>query len=211
MSGCFISFEGVEGCGKTTQIEMLHDALTAQGHEVVLSREPGGTPVAESIRALLLDPENSALSDTAELLLYAAARAQHVDERIRPARAAGKIVLCDRFVDSTTVYQGNGRAMDPALIAQLNAIATGGLLPQRTYLIDVPVAEGLARARGRGRMDRLEQAPIDFHERVRAGYLELAKSQPDRIRLIDGLGAIETVASTILTDVTALLEALTTP
>lgn len=205
MKGCFISFEGVEGCGKTTQIDTLATALRAQGHDLVLTREPGGTPVAESIRELLLDPANKALSNTAELLLYAAARAQHVDELVRPALEAGKIVLCDRFVDSTTAYQGDGRGMDLALIAQLNAIATGGLLPTRTYIIDLPVDVGLDRARERGRMDRLEQAPVAFHERVRAAYLKRAEAAPERILLLDGRDSIADLAAQILADVTAVL------
>ncbi len=206
MKGCFISFEGVEGCGKTTQIERLQSALLERGHDVLLTREPGGTPVAEAIRALLLDPENKAISNTAELLLYAAARAQHVDELLRPALAAGKVVLCDRFFDSTTVYQGDGRELNPALIAQLNTIATQGLRPDRTYLLDLSVEAGLERARGRGRMDRLEQAPLAFHERVRAGYLRLAASEADRVLLVDGLADIESIAAIIQRDATQLLQ-----
>lgn len=198
MKGRFITFEGIEGSGKSTQIEGLAAALRRRGISVLVTREPGGTPVAEAIRNVLLDVRNGALQPATELLLYVAARAQLVGEIIRPALEAGTTVLCDRYADSTTAYQGFGRGASFEAIAQLHAIAAGGLEPDRTFVLDLPVAEGLARARMRGRADRIEQEPTAFHERVRAGYLELASRHPQRIVLLDGLQTPETIASQVL-------------
>ncbi len=207
MRGLFITFEGVEGCGKTTQIERLRQHLEAQGHTVLMTREPGGTPIAEAIRELLLDPAHDALSPAAELLLYEAARAQHVDERIRPALESGTTVLCDRFADSTTAYQGAGRGLPREELEHLHRIATGDVWPDLTIVIDLPVEAGLARARARGRADRMEQQDVAFHERVRQGFLELAARNPERVRIIDGTQSIDEIAAAIRALLAGLLTA----
>ena len=207
MSGCFITFEGVEGCGKSTQIALLWEYLLEAGHDVIVTREPGGTPIAEAIRGVLLNPDHDTMGSTTELLLYAAARAQHVYEKIAPALAGGQIVLCDRFADSTTAYQGGGRGLSAEILKTLNEIATGGVWPDCTLLIDVPVAVGLERARNRGRKDRIEQESIDFHERVREGFLALAASDSNRIKLIAGEAPAEEVHQTICRTVEAVLAA----
>ncbi len=207
MRGLFITFEGVEGCGKTTQIERLRQHLEAQGHTVLMTREPGGTPIAEAIRELLLDPAHDALSPAAELLLYEAARAQHVDERIRPALESGTTVLCDRFADSTTAYQGAGRGLPREELEHLHRIATGDVWPDLTLVIDRPVEAGLARARARGRADRMEQQDVAFHERVRQGFLELAARNPERVRIIDGTQSIDEIAAAIRALLAGLLTA----
>jgi len=206
MKGVFITLEGVEGCGKTTQIEQLREHLVSRGHDVVVTREPGGTSVADAIRELLLDPANGAMSPSTELLLYAAARAQHVDERIRPALEADKVVLCDRFADSTTAYQGAGRGLPTDLIGQLHQFATRGVWPALTIVIDLPVDEGLKRAGLNGTHDRIEKETLAFHERVRAAFLRLAEEQPDRVRVVDGARSVEAVAAEVRALVDAVLE-----
>lgn len=205
MKGCFITFEGVEGCGKSTQIALLHEHLVQAGYAVIVTREPGGTPIAEAIRKVLLDPAHAAMGATAELLLYEAARAQHVHEKITPALEAGQVVLCDRFADSTTAYQGAGRGLAPDVLNALHRLATHGLWPDLTLLIDVPVATGMERAGSRGQKDRIEQESIDFHERVRTGFLDLARSEPDRIRVIDGNADVQAVHQAIRRAVEAVL------
>jgi len=206
MKGMLITFEGVEGCGKTTQIDRLRQHLESSGREVVITREPGGTPIAEAIRNLLLDPVHREMSPVTELLLYAAARAQHVDERIRPAIEAGKIVLSDRFADSTTAYQGAGRGLDPKMIAALHRIATRGVWPPLTIVIDVPSEEGLRRAMRVRASDRIEQETLAFHERVREAFLRLAEREPGRVRVVNGLRPVDKVAADIRALVDALLE-----
>lgn len=205
MRGLFITFEGVEGSGKSTQLQGLATQLKARGLDVVVTREPGGTPIAEDIRAVLLDPAHGGMGTMTELLLYAAARAQHLHELIQPALAAGKIILCDRFADSTTAYQGGGRGVARETLAALHRLATGGLQPDLTVLLDVSAEDGLARARTRGRTDRLEQESVAFHTRVRDTYLELAAAEPGRIRVIDGRGAVAEVAVAVQSAVDALL------
>ena len=202
--GLFITLEGPDGCGKTTQMQRLERCLRRRGFSVECTREPGGTPLAEAIRRLLLEPRYGVVDARAEILLYAAARAQHVAERIRPALAAGKIVLCDRFTDSTIAYQGYGRRLGLELVRQVNELATGGLTADLTLLIDVPVAVGLAR-RGQGAADRLEQEDLTFHRRVRQGYLELSRQEPQRVRLIDGTRSSDAVWSQIAAAVAPLL------
>ena len=206
MKGRFITFEGVEGCGKSTQLGRLQAWLEGQGHTVVVTREPGGTPIAESIRAILLDPENTAMGPVTELLLYEAARAQHVYEKIAPALEKGHIVLCDRFADSTTAYQGAGRGLSAEALRALHDTATDNLWPDLTLLIDLDVAIGLERARNRGRRDRLEREAVAFHERVRAGFLQLAESEPERIAVIDGDNTVDTVAERVIETVQRHLE-----
>ncbi len=205
--GLFITFEGVEGCGKTTQIRLLAEHLRATGRSVVLTREPGGTPAAEAIRAILLDPAHEELAPVTELLLYAAARAQHVHQVIRPAVSAGAVVLCDRFADSTEAYQGGGRALSRETIEILRSIATGGTAPDRTILLDLPAAEGLARTRKRGELDRIEGEPLAFHERVRAAFLEIAAREPQRVAVVGAAADVETVAGAVRVRIDALLRA----
>lgn len=186
-AGMFISFEGGEGTGKSTQIARLAAALQAAGVGVEILREPGGTAAGERIRALLQHEEAGAnLVAEAELLLFAASRAQLVRERIRPALAAGIFVLCDRFLDSTTVYQGVGRALPPEQVAQINRFAVGGTLPDLTILLDLPVEEARWRMREAGRLaDRIENEAAAFHEAVREGYLDLARKETGRFFVVD--------------------------
>lgn len=209
--GCFITFEGIEGCGKTTQIRLLADALARAGRQTLLTREPGGCPIADQVRAILLDAANSSMTPLAELLLYAAARAQHISEIVAPGLAAGNIVLCDRFTDATVAYQGYGRQLDLELIKRLNNIAAASCRPDLTILLDCPVATGLGRAMARiesvaggaPREERFENEAREFHERVRSGYLALAAAEPERFIVIDGSSGIEQTAATIFRTVAA--------
>ncbi|MBI2432273.1 MAG: dTMP kinase [Candidatus Hydrogenedentes bacterium] len=205
MRGAFITFEGVEGCGKTTQLRLLEEHLRKQGHRLVVTREPGGPPIAEAIREILLNPAHTAMGNMTELLLYTAARAQHVYEVIWPALELGQTVLCDRFADSTAAYQGAGRGIPVETLGRLHQMACGGLQPDLTILLDLSPEEGLTRARGRGRADRLEQESVQFHHRVREGFLELAHQAPDRIVLLAGSAPIEHLAAQIRKRVEALL------
>ncbi len=183
--GMFISFEGVEGAGKSTHVRMAANALEAEGYEVVMTAEPGGTPISQCIRDVLLDTKHQAMEPVTELLLYAAARRQHLQELILPALEAGKVVITDRFSDSTAAYQGAGRGLDMRLIEELDRIVTGGLRPELTVLLDMAVELGLERNRGAGKRDRLELEDVEFHMRVREGFLAIAKAEPDRVKLID--------------------------
>lgn len=183
-AGLFITFEGGEGTGKTTQIARLAKALEAAGRRVVVTREPGGSQIANRIRSLLLDPKMKGLVPLAELFLYEASRAQHVQDVIKPALKEGKVVICDRFADSSVVYQGAARGLAAPLVSQLNEIATGGLQPHLTYLLDLDPRIGLARVGSRGVLDRMEKEALSFHKAVRAGYLKLAKANPKRFRVI---------------------------
>lgn len=188
MAGFFVSFEGGEGCGKSTQIGLLMAHWQAAGRAVLHVREPGGTPIGEVIRHLLkYHPENEAMTREAELLLFAASRAQLVREKIEPFLAGGGIVVADRFLDSTTVYQGNGRELPADLVAAVNDFAAGGCRPEVTFLLDLDAAAGLARARSRqaDRRDRMEQAEESFYDTVRRGYLDLAEREPDRFCVLD--------------------------
>ncbi len=201
--GYFITFEGVEGCGKTTQIKLLSDFLSARNIQAVLTREPGGCPIADKIRAILLDAENRDLSPLAELMLYGAARAQHVTEVIAPALSGGKIVLCDRFCDATVAYQSFGRGIDRDVIDSLNHHACQGVSPDLTVLFDCDPRVGLERALRRieassgPREERFELEALAFHERVRAGYLQLASDQPGRFFVVNGADTIENIFSAI--------------
>ncbi len=208
---CFITFEGIEGCGKTTQVRLLAEFLTSRGHDVTVTREPGGCAIADQVRAILLDAENRALVPLAELLLYAAARAQHVEEVIRPALAAGGIVICDRFTDATVAYQGFGRSLDRELIDRLNGIATGGIRPDLTLLLDCPEETGLARAMERinssagAREERFEQESLRFHRAVRQGYLSLAEAEPHRFLVLDATRGIGETAAGIAAEIQSRL------
>src|SRR5215468_9963690 len=194
-----ITFEGIDGCGKSTQMRLLEQYLTERGVPVVSTREPGGTELGRKIRSALLDGGKGSVEPLAELLLYAADRAQHVSRVIMPALAEGKVVLSDRFYDATTVYQGYARGFDLKLVNQLNELATGGLKPDLTLLFDLDVETGLKRTWRRGdetgsasaRPDRLDQEPVEFHERVRRAYLEIAAREPERFRVISAAGPVE--------------------
>ncbi len=189
MSGRFITLEGGEGAGKSSNLAWLAERLRDAGVPVTVTREPGGTDLAERIRQVLLDPGPEAMDDTTELLLVFAARAQHLAALIRPALARGEWVLCDRFMDATWAYQGAGRGLDRERIAALERLVLQGLTPDRTLLFDVPVAEGLARAGKRSRPDRIEREQAAFFERVPQCYLERATGEPDRFRVVDaGVG-----------------------
>jgi dTMP kinase len=200
MTGLFITFEGGEGCGKSTQIAALKARLEAMGKTVVQTREPGGTALGESVRKLLqYDDAGQGMSPEAELLLFAASRAQHVRELIAPAIAEGQIVLCDRFLDSTTVYQGVARAIDSKKVDTINQFAIGDTNPDLTILIDLPPEIGLARvhARSDGQLDRMEKEAIGFFQAVRQGYLDLAKSEPKRFLVLDGSQSVEELETQI--------------
>jgi dTMP kinase len=202
----FISFEGIEGCGKTSQVELLAKHLSALGIPHVVTREPGGTRLGKPIRNILLDPGHSEMEPLTELLLYAADRAQHIAQVIRPALEAHQWLICDRFADATTAYQGYGRGQDLTLIQQLNSWATGGLWPHLSLLLDCPVEIGLDRARRRmtdnalvGREDRFEQQTLAFHQKVRDGYLELARKNPERFMILDATLELERLHEEIVT------------
>lgn len=183
--GRFITLEGVEGAGKSTQLHRLLEWLRSRGIEPLVTREPGGTPAAERIRDLLLDASNAELAGTAELLLVFAARADHLAHCLEPALAAGRWVLCDRFTDATHAYQGGGRGLERARIAELERFVQRGLQPDLTLVFDLPVDRGLERARRRSAPDRFEAEDIAFFERVRSVYLEIATQSPERVFLID--------------------------
>ncbi|MCP4639708.1 MAG: dTMP kinase [bacterium] len=206
MKGLFITIEGVEGSGKSTQIIRLKHDLESEGHTVDVTREPGGTGISESIRRLLLDPALTGISPVAELLLYQAARAQHVDERIRPALEAGHVVICDRFADSTTAYQGAGRDLKMDMILELHHLATRGVWPDLTIVLDLPVEKGLSRAAQVHEPDRLENEPIDFHQRVREEFLRLADREPDRVKIVDAALPVNEVSRSIWGHVEGILQ-----
>lgn len=210
--GIFITFEGVEGSGKTTQAALFCDYLRNQSLEVVETREPGGTSLGEAIRNMLLSPSNSVPTPVSELLLFLAARAQQVSEVIAPAIASGKWVVCDRFSDSTLAYQGYGRAIDVEGIRKVNDLATGGLKPDMTILLDLDIEIGIKRALaetgefpGVGNGDRMEREAGEFHNLVRNGYLELAKQEPGRIKVVPATGSIEKVHGIVVSLVESFL------
>jgi dTMP kinase len=199
MTGKLIVFEGVEGCGKTSQMQLCQAWLQSLGVSVIVTREPGGTELGLHLRRLLLEKaEDKPIAELTELLLYAADRAQHVEQELKPNLAAGKYILCDRYTDSTTAYQGYGRGLNMSLINQLNYIATSGLESDLTIWLDVDVEVGLARKRGTEEgFDRIEQEAIAFHHRVQQGYAQLAASHPSRIIRVDGNSSQETVQQVI--------------
>lgn len=193
MTGRFITIEGIEGVGKSTNMAFVQQRLQAVGREVVVTREPGGTPLGEAIRGLLLDPQYTGMDSTCELQLMFAARAEHLARVIRPALAQGQWVLCDRFTDATYAYQGGGRGIDTDIIARLEELVQGEFRPDLTLLLDVPVAVGLARANSRSDPDRFEQEQVDFFERVRQAYLEMAAAAEDRYHIIDATQSLDDV------------------
>lgn len=196
--GLFLTFEGGEGTGKTTQIARVAKFFESQGKRVVVTREPGGSHIANQIRSLLLDPKMKGLKPLAELFLYEASRAQHVQDIIVPALNAGKVVICDRFTDSSIVYQGAARGLPAKLVEWLNGIATDGLKPDLTFVLDLDPRIGLARVGSRGILDRLEKEALSFHQSVRKGYLKLAKAEPKRFRLIDASKSRDQIHESIL-------------
>lgn len=193
--GLFITVEGVDGCGKSTQARLIAAALEAAGHDVLRLREPGGVKISEQIRAILLDPANAEMGDVCELLLYEAARAQLVHQVIRPALAAGKTVVCDRFYDSTTAYQAFADGLDRNMVSQANELAVDGCRPDLTLVFDLPVEDALRRRSGREAEDRLELKGLEFQERVAAGFRAVAADEPDRVKLIDAGESIAEVFS----------------
>ena len=207
MSGRLITFEGGEGTGKSTQIALLAERLRESGHIVVTLREPGGTSVGEAVRAVVLDTEHVTMNPRAELLLYEAARAQLVDEVIRPALDRGVIVLCDRYRDSSTAYQGHARGLSLEMVRDLNHAATGGLVPDLTILLDIDPLEGLRRATKSAVADRLESEDLAFHERVREGFLAIARAEPERVKVVDATLAPQVIADRVGTHVDEMLSA----
>lgn len=205
--GIFISFEGIEGCGKTTQAKLLKSHLEEKGFSVFLTREPGGSEISEQIRCILSDAKNKTLTSRAELFLFLAARAQHVEEVIKPTLKEGKVVISDRFFDATLAYQGYGRGINLKLINQLNRAATEGLKPEFTILLDLPPEVGLMRAKSRNLDDdRFESEKIEFHRRVREGYLALAEQFPKRIKVVKANRRIEQVFESVKELVETLLK-----
>ena len=203
MKGKFITFEGSEGSGKSTQIELAQQYLESKGKNVLFLREPGGVKISENIRNILLDTETKDMTDECETLLYMAARAQLVSEIIIPALNSGKVILCDRFLDSTVAYQGYGNGVDIEKIKNIGKFVTQGFTPDLTFLFDLNVEEGFARI-NRSK-DRIEQRGIDYHSRVRSGYLEIAKSEPDRVKLIDARKSKEEIQSMVQKHIDQLL------
>ena len=193
--GLFITFEGADGCGKTTQLDLISKYLTDKGYDVLITREPGARGLGENIREILLNYDGD-VSDRCEQFLFLADRAQHVDIIIKPALNKGQIVLCDRHTDSTLAYQGYGRGLDINQLKQLNSIATGGLVPDLTFVFDIDTETSMKRV-GKDK-DRMENAGVEFHKKVRNGYLELAKNEPDRIKVLDATQTIEEIHNQVI-------------
>lgn len=204
MSGIFITFEGTEGCGKSTQIQSLAKRLKASGKQVEITREPGGTDIGETLRKLLQSPENEGqISPITELLLFSACRAELTEQVIKPAINRGDFVICDRFYDSTFVYQGIGRSLNHSFIKQLKNIAVGTLTPNLTFVLDLDAKAGLDRAHSRqsGSLDRIESESLEFFEQIRDGYLAIAKAEPNRFCVIDASLSIESIEAIIWKEV----------
>lgn len=202
MLGKFITLEGGEGCGKSTNIKFIEQLLKEAGIPVVLTREPGGTVLSENIRQLLLGRDQEKISEQTELLMMFAARAQHIKHIIQPALEQGTWVLCDRFTDSSYAYQGGGRGIDSATIAWLENFSQNNIRPDLTLLLDVPVDVGMARAAKRGKLDRFEVEEMDFFNKVRACFLEIAKQQPERVKIVDAAQELSLVQE----DITQLIQ-----
>jgi len=209
LASAFITFEGIDGCGKSTQLRMLASELRLRGQEVVATREPGGTPLGQHIRQLLLDAEEQ-VDPLAELLLYAADRAQHVRSHVRPALDSGHVVLSDRYADATVAYQGAGRGFPAELVSELVVLATGGLMPDLTLIFDLPVDESQRRQERRmskgHRADRLDAEDAAFHTRVRDAYLRIAAAEPERVRVIDAAGSVQETQGHVMRAVMPFLE-----
>jgi dTMP kinase len=206
----FITFEGPDGSGKSTQATMLAAALRGSGHEVVSTREPGGTPIGEQIRAVVHDVANTAMLPTTEILLYSASRAQLVGELIRPALARGAVVISDRYATSTLAYQGYGRGLDLDVLRRITEFATGGLQPDLVVYLDLDIAIGLQRKlrdhdAGKGEWNRMDQQQLDFHHRIREGYLAMSRQDPERWHIVDATRPVAAVQADVLQRVTELL------
>lgn len=208
MTGKFFTIEGVDGSGKSTQLHLLESHFMKLGYDVILTREPGGTPVGEKIREILLDSNHGAMTSETEILLYAAARAQHLKEKILPAVAQGKIVLCDRFIDSSVAYQGYGREYGAQLVLEINRFATKGIEPDLTFFLDLPPQKGMERKKQEEGhiLDRMEQEKMAFHQKVYEGYLALCDCFPHRIRRIPSDSSPEEIHLQILKEICLLLE-----
>ncbi|CAN7149805.1 dTMP kinase [Paenibacillus sp. LjRoot56] len=213
MNGIFITFEGPDGSGKTTQLKKIAQELQKLGHDVLVTREPGGTSISDKIRSIILDPVNGEMVDQAEVLLYAASRAQHVHELILPALKAGRIVLCDRFIDASVAYQSYGLGVDIEMVKNISKYASSGLQATRTYMMDVPVEVSLERLNQRAgateftqQLDRIEQKNVEYHSRVRAGFHQIAADHPKRVIMIDANRDAERIAADIWQDCKQLLE-----
>ncbi len=206
MSGLFITIEGTDGSGKSTQIELLKQYLSDRGYKVICTREPGGTPIGEKIREIIIDRNNSEMTDMTEALLYAASRAQHVSEVILPALREGDVVISDRFVDSSVVYQGFARSMGERLIKNINKHAVGELEPDITFLLKLKPEQGLARKKEQAELDRLEAEKFSFHQRVYDGYVRLSKRCKGRVKVIDASMDIQEIHNAIKEGINALID-----
>ena len=206
MRGKFITIEGTDGSGKSTQIELLMDYLRKKGADVIFTREPGGTQISEKIREIILDVDNSEMTGITEALLYAAARSQHVEEKIIPALEAGKIIICDRFVDSSIAYQGAARGLGAEKIMGINEAALHGIMPDMTLFFDLSPEKGILRKKNDRALDRLEKEKMDFHEKVYEGYKNLCKKYPERIKPIDADRSIDEVHSEVIEVIDGLLK-----
>ncbi len=198
MKGKFITFEGCDGSGKSTQLRKLSEYLQREGIPHIFTREPGGGKISEAIRAILLDGKNNEMTDECEALLYAAARAQHLRDRVQPALAEGKLVVCDRYVDSSFAYQAYARGLGLEFVEKINAFALSEFLPDLTVFINLSPEDAFKRKHGADENDRLEQAGLEFHKRVYAGYLALAEKYPQRILSIDGKQSVEEIAAQVI-------------
>lgn len=206
MSGLFITMEGTDGAGKTTQIKLLEEYLLNKGYKVVCTREPGGTPISEKIREIIIDKNNTEMTDMTEALLYAASRAQHVNEVILPTLKEGGIVISDRFLDSSIVYQGFARSIGERLIKNINKYAVGDLEPDITFLLKLKPEDGLARKKEQAELDRLEAEKFSFHQRVYDGYVRLSKRCKERIQVVDALKSVDEIHNSIVKGVNHLIE-----
>ncbi len=205
MKGLFISIEGTDGAGKSTQIDLLKKYITEKGRDVIVTREPGGTPISEKIREIILDNNNSEMSYITEALLYAASRAQHVNEKIKPALMEGKIIICDRFVDSSIAYQCAARGISREIIEDINKYAIDGIMPDITLYFDITPQEGIKRKKNMHTLDRIEQEKQDFHNKVYEGYQMLLKLYPERIKRIDASKDIYDVHNQVLKYIDCML------
>jgi dTMP kinase len=206
MSGLFVTFEGIDGCGKSTQVAEARRRIEQKGIPCMVTREPGGTAIAEKVRSILLSPDNREMCDPCEVLLYCAARAQHCHEKIAPAMQRGEVVLCDRFMEATFAYQGYGRGLSLETLSRINDFATAGIVPSLTFVFDIDVATSVARLEKAGkRPDRLEGSGREFYEKVRQGYLSLAAQSPDRIIVLPGTDKVDRLAQTVAERIFRLL------
>jgi dTMP kinase len=208
--GLFITFEGIEGCGKSTQSKLLLEYLARQGYDCVHTREPGGTKAGEKIRDVLLHSKKTHISDLTEMLLFEAARSQIVEEIIKPAMGSKKIIICDRFADATMSYQGYGGNVALDTIESINRIATGGLEPDLTIVLDLDTITGLERAKSKG-IDRMESKDLAYHERVRSGYLELARNNPGRIKVIKVADEVDRTQALVRQEVESVIQKYNRP